>query len=203
MTSESVPPQVIPAQKQRRLPELLRIGRKPPLTVDEQLEELARTSAIHFPAIARRLGQHNRSQLVEDVWQNAFAKVTKRLREGAEPVDNLRAYMRQTCVNSAIDELRLIRRRSEVLVGDDTAVLEERENAELDASGVYYADIRDELKALLTSMEHQAVFLTSVLDFTSERAAELMNASPSSVRKAVRRAREKVARRQSSLGHLR
>ncbi|MGW9676268.1 hypothetical protein ACWGUN_24440 [Streptomyces koyangensis] len=67
MTSESVPPHVIPAQKQRRLPELLRIGKKPPLTIDEQLEELARTSAVHTPAIARRLGQHNRAQLVEDV----------------------------------------------------------------------------------------------------------------------------------------
>ncbi|MFF8568896.1 RNA polymerase sigma factor [Streptomyces albidoflavus] len=203
MTPESVPPQVIPAQQQRWLPEMLRIGRKPSPTVDEQLEELARTSALHFPAIARRLGQHNRSQLVEDVWQSAFAKVTKRLREGTEPVGNLRAYMRQTCINSAVDELRLIRRRSEVLVGDDTAVLEERENAELDASGVYYADIRDELKALLTTMEHQAVFLTSVLDFTSERAAELMNTTPSSVRKAVGRAREKVAKRPPSPGHVR
>ncbi|MDK0522148.1 RNA polymerase sigma factor [Streptomyces sp. ML-6] len=200
MTSESVPTRVLPAQKQRRIPELLRMGRKPPRTVDEQLEDLARASATYFPAIARRLGQHNRSQLVEDVWQNAFAKVTKRLREDAGSVDNLHAYMRQVCVNCAVDELRLIQRRSEILVGDGTAVLEDRENAELDASGVYYADIRDELKVLLTPMEHRAVFLTSVLDFTSERAAELMDVSPSSVRKALGRAREKVARRRPGLG---
>ncbi|MGW1190691.1 RNA polymerase sigma factor [Streptomyces sp. NPDC002559] len=200
MTSESVPTRVLPAQKQRRFPELLRMGRKPPRTVDEQLEDLARASAVYFPAIARRLGQHNRSQLVEDVWQNAFAKVTERLRGDAGAVDNLRAYMRQVCVNCAVDELRLIQRRSEILVGDGAAVLKERENAELDASGVYYADIRDELRALLTPMEHRAVFLTSVLDFTSERAAELMGVSPSSVRKALGRAREKVARRRPGLG---
>ncbi|MFF4079633.1 RNA polymerase sigma factor [Streptomyces sp. NPDC001777] len=178
----------------------MRLRRKTPRTIDEQLEDLARASASYFPAIARRLGQHNRSQLVEDVWQNAFAKVTERLREDPGSVGDLRAYMRQVCVNCAVDELRLIRRRSEILVGDETATLEKRENAELDASGVYYADIRDELKALLTPMEHRAVFLTSVLDFTSDRAAELMDVSPSSVRKALGRAREKVARRKPDLG---
>ncbi|MFJ3841796.1 RNA polymerase sigma factor [Streptomyces sp. NPDC090054] len=200
MASESVPNPRIPAQKQRFFG-LLGIGKSPVRTVDEQLEEIARSSRIYTPTIARRLGQPHHSPAVEDVFQDALAKLTKRLKEeGGPPVGNIHAYMRAICFTCAMDELRRVKARAEVLLGDNTTALDARENVLLDDSGVYYADIRAELGTLLSELEHKALYYTAVQDFTAERTGELMDISTSSVSKALRRARTKIARYRPDLG---
>ncbi|CAM5680224.1 hypothetical protein SAVIM338S_07306 [Streptomyces avidinii] len=201
MTSDSLPTRGLPAQKRRRLPKLFSSGKDLPPTVEEQLEDLARASRVYLPSIELRLGQQHRgSRLAEDVWQNALIKVAERLAGGDEPVTNVRAYMHRVCATCAVDELRRIARRAEVLVGDDTAVLEERENVLLDESGVYYADVFDRLKASLTPMESQVLYLTAVGDFTSHKVAELMGVSPSAARKALGRVRKKLFEQRSRPG---
>ncbi|MFE0601655.1 RNA polymerase sigma factor [Streptomyces sp. NPDC058892] len=200
MTSESLPNRGLPAQKRRRLPERF-FGKSTPLTIEEHLEDLARAQRVYRPSIERRLGQQHRgSQLAEDVWQNALIKIAERMKDG-EPIDNVRAYMYRVCNTCALDELRRISRRAEDLFDDDPSALEEWEkNIRLHGTRLYYADIKPDLDSLLTPMEHQAIYLIKVMGFTSNMAAELMNVSSSSARKALRRARDKIRGHQPRIG---
>ncbi|MFK0203432.1 RNA polymerase sigma factor [Streptomyces lavendulae] len=200
MTSDSLPNRGLPAQKRRRLPELMRFGKSTPLTAQEQLDGLARESRVYIPRIERRLGQYRGSQLAEDVWQNALLKIAKRMDQDGEPIANVHAYMYRVCDSCAADELRRIASRSEDLFGDDPSALEEWENVRLHRSDVYYADIKPELDSLLTEMEHRALYLIEVAGFTSTMAAELMDVSPSSARKALRRARDKIRGHRPRIG---
>lgn len=194
MTSDSVQNGRIPLQARRR-PPLLRFGRRAPLTADEQIDELARSPHLFMPAIEHRLGRRNSgSQLAQDVWQNALIRMDKRLRdEERPPVDNVHAYMMRTCANCALDELRRVKRRSEVLVGEKTFLLDDRDGAvPLDDSALGFADAFDGIRHLLTEMEQQALVLTAFEDLTGKRAAELMGVKPGAVRKALDRVRKKI-----------
>ncbi|MFE2284553.1 RNA polymerase sigma factor [Streptomyces sp. NPDC059443] len=179
---------------------LLGLGKTAPISVEEQLEDLERRRLEYTPYIARCLGQHCNTDRVKDVWQEALTKMAKRLRDGDEPVLNIGGYMRSVCHTCAMDELRAIASRAEVLFGHGTAVLEQHENVPLDDSGVYWADIGDELKILLTDMERRALYFTCVHDFTAKQAAVAMSAPYANVRKALTRAKKKIAKYKPGLG---
>ena len=134
----------------------------------------------------------------EDVVQEAFLRLHRRLREG-ERLESLRAYLSTVVTRLCIDQLRSARARRERYVGE---WLPEPLLASDDADPARHAEVADSLSlafmVLLESLspEQRAAFLLrEVFDYPYDQIARIVGTSEDNTRQLVTRARRHVQER--------